>query len=407
MSTVPRRSLAIRRATQALGTALALVSISEPLWVLVTLPKGSYTTVNVALGSLVAFVGIAKRIKRAQLYKVMMLLAFTGYLAISLLWTPAPLYGREKVLYFTARTVVPAVGLILAGGLRVSGIVRSLTWIGVVVLALRGLHGPLAEGAFKDVNGIWVARFVGVCALAAYSVASRTNVAARTRLIAWVEFLALTVLVVTQGYMGPTIALVGSLVMLQVLERATLSRVALRSAIALVCIAVVGIYLALSPEAWENVSKFNPLLDGNTLARARFLGRLAQSEPRLSWVPGHGAGSAAWWLVGQDVRAYPHNVPFEILFETGIPGFLLFSFFIHSGFASLRRTMDTVEATFMRAYGVFALLNAMASGDIAHNPDMWLFTALSTAYCLYASRALTASTAPRASQVRRDESGFM
>jgi len=99
---------------------------------------------------------------------------------------------------------------------------------------------------------------------------------------------------------------------------------------------------------------------------------LALLRAGLPW--GHGTGAFPAVLFGRDMRLYPHNLFAELLFENGLPGFLLLMLFILLTYRAARRLARRWEdARWLWLLFVMALLNAQVSGDLPANEWIWLW----------------------------------
>lgn len=79
-------------------------------------------------------------------------------------------------------------------------------------------------------------------------------------------------------------------------------------------------------------SRFARVFDGESTGRLKhydfFVGSLHNTW--IIWGKGFGSYGLHFW--GEDVRAYPHNLIVEVVFELGLVGFFFFAFFIFSAF---------------------------------------------------------------------------
>jgi O-antigen ligase len=94
---------------------------------------------------------------------------------------------------------------------------------------------------------------------------------------------------------------------------------------------------------------------------------------------GAGAGSFSHISFNRDQRLYPHNIFIEILLETGIVGFVLFSgvfLFIIFDIFQISRYLDEQDYNNLVMWLLLLILfflNAQVSGDINDNRMMWFF----------------------------------
>tara|TARA_Y100000766_G_scaffold217057_1_gene188920 strand:+ start:102 stop:1112 length:1011 start_codon:yes stop_codon:yes gene_type:complete len=76
---------------------------------------------------------------------------------------------------------------------------------------------------------------------------------------------------------------------------------------------------------------------------------------------GNGIGSFGEYYTGLDSRGYPHNLFIEILFESGLIGFLLFSIFMYVLFKFIFVNKSKIELSLLLIY---MLLDYMKSGSL-------------------------------------------
>ena len=71
---------------------------------------------------------------------------------------------------------------------------------------------------------------------------------------------------------------------------------------------------------------------------------------------------------------YPHNIFIELLAETGLIGFTLFSLILISTIKSLKKIyhkLDTIDFLFILALFISSFINANLSGHIGYNVMLW------------------------------------
>jgi O-antigen ligase len=91
---------------------------------------------------------------------------------------------------------------------------------------------------------------------------------------------------------------------------------------------------------------------------------------------GHGIGSFGLFYLGEDVRAYPHNIILQILFETGIIGLFLFSIFIVKLITFIKNNCKDAGLAYVIA---FLLLESLKSNSLADSRIMFLWFGIAIA----------------------------
>ncbi len=106
---------------------------------------------------------------------------------------------------------------------------------------------------------------------------------------------------------------------------------------------------------------------------------LFTTRPLLGW----GTGSVSVYGAGQEQK-YPHNILLELAAETGLVGLGLYLAVVGMVLERLLRgwqqRMETSHLCLVfLTLVLFTLLNAMVSGDLSDNRDMWLFAGMALA----------------------------
>jgi O-antigen ligase len=196
-----------------------------------------------------------------------------------------------------------------------------------------------------------------------------------------------TLVLIGSGARGPAIALLGT-VILTVGVHITRPGNRLRALMIIGIIGIVGmgiIFSGLVPEA--ALGRFDILVNeaqADTSAQARrtvmeVAWRLFTDRPVIGW----GTGSVSAFGAGRD-QIYPHNVLLELAAETGLLGLGLFlgvvSMVMWRLLSKLSEgsTQEPLWLTLL-ATVLFMLLNAMVSGDLDDNRDLWLFAGIAIA----------------------------
>lgn len=95
------------------------------------------------------------------------------------------------------------------------------------------------------------------------------------------------------------------------------------------------------------------------------------TESPQNFLLGTGIGSFGYEYTGHDVRAYPHNIFIEILFELGLVGLLLFLFFLTSIFVNFKSNQYITFYVLL-----YILLNISKSSSLVDLRTFFTFFAL-------------------------------
>lgn len=88
---------------------------------------------------------------------------------------------------------------------------------------------------------------------------------------------------------------------------------------------------------------------------------------------GHGIGSYGLYFIGEDVRAYPHNIILQVFFETGMVGLILWSLFIIKFIHFLGRNCKDSGLIMLAA---FLLLETLKSNSLVDSRILFLWLGL-------------------------------
>lgn len=305
--------------------------------------------------------------------------------------SPAREYGTIKIqLFWTGNLVLLLAGML--AGKRDSDVQALLAIVLVVALAaasvvlvglLVGADPMVAEryAVTPDTNPIWLGRLTGMGLLIAVFFVIHADGARQFLALGAVPVLAVAFL--ASGSRGPVLGLllgfgvlIGSLL---ALERPVWRRLPLVLT-AIVLAAVVVSQFAPS----DAVQRAASVLLGEETLQDSSNGRLEIWEHALRAFLDHpwvGVGTGGFQAI-DPVAVYPHNLLLETAVEWGLAGLLALVAAIGLGVAVLGRALRWGSGQSLAlAVAVFALLaaaltNAMFSGDIVANEDVWLVLGL-------------------------------
>ncbi len=314
-------------------------------------------------------------------------LALGVIVALGTLFTPAPIYGRQKVgAYLATNLPLLAAGYLLARrhdaedparpDARLESLLLAIGVLGLILSAVAILNALIQFYPYGSrltvlgMNPIWLARIMGIAILAVLSLADCGRIRNRTAVLLSAPLFAVLVLT---GSRGPFLGLLLVIAMrMLVFTRASSAR---RVGLALAGVVVAaGAFLAMPEELRDRF--LHPMgVDLSGAVRVRFL-EIAREA--LSHMAGWGTGTGGFSdLLGKgDFRLYPHNLIAEVGIENGLPGLVaLILFFVTAGVRGLRGWIDPRTRAAALCF-LFAFWNAQFSGDLTANEWIWLFAGL-------------------------------
>ncbi len=109
---------------------------------------------------------------------------------------------------------------------------------------------------------------------------------------------------------------------------------------------------------------------GRRLTLYRWALQMFAEKPLTGW----GLGGWSYYALDRDVPAYPHNLVLEIAAEEGVMGLAALGTLLLTVFLALRRIWrSSPDLSFIAPVFVFSLLATMTSGDINVNRPLWLW----------------------------------
>lgn len=407
--TIPTIAVALAGAVVAAG--LAYKSVAYPLALsgipgLVTaivgsnpLPKGAATFLIASWILLAVALVIVRGEHRVALHG---LLSFPAAMAVLLLGlmlvrigtSPDQAYGLTKVQLYTADNLVFLIGAIFVGAER-----RSLNLFFVLLLAVLAagallLIGSLVSGTAQQQYGVTSGRFTISAQQGAINLGRDSATGAliaiwlilvsrrsAVRLAALAALPALLVALIAAGSRGPTVAFVVGLLTLVGLTAAT-GRA--RRRLLAVAVAVVGAAIVIPLVVpGSAISRSLSTIIGSTSGLSSN-GRSNLWAEALTTFGQHtlvGIGTGGYAAI-EPTEMFPHNILLEMSVELGVLGLCAVGALLLSILARLRTLWQCtagirqLEVTLLIALFVSALVNAMFSGAIQDNSDLWLWSGL-------------------------------
>jgi len=350
-------------------------------------------TFTLTLGSVIFCVWYSRKYKLnimvADNRKILsVILGFGALLWLGLIYTPSPLYGYNKALFYLLRNVIPFIGFLIISHdtVKLKRLLGIFAIIGIVFLIAsapsiaRGDYLSASRFSVLNRNPIWYARILGVSivSLLFFYKGSSTII---LKPFILVTMMLLIVPMVFSGSRGPIFSLILAIFTFAVLSS---KKVRLTKNVIQWALIVGGVYLVyhlvsyLAGAYWTrftDIEKINSFVFEQV--RLKWWAISLQGfidSPLLGW----GTGGYTRLLGVGDIPAYPHNVLLEVACESGIVGLVLFSSFLiltiknivilrkEEGSSPVYRLAVPFASLF-----IFAISNAMFSGDLYSNEMIW------------------------------------
>lgn len=317
-------------------------------------------------------------------------LIFAGVILSGLLYTPAYAYGTDKALRFVSLTLLAFfTPLVIIKSYR-SVWLFFLGWLGLATMLAADALSRLGTGqrlSGFNATTIAISRTAGIAIIILLFAVLMGRVSRRWQMLATVG-LALTLLVlIGSGSRGPLLMLVVTVILTVGVSIARPGR-RMRSLliIGILGVTILGIFSSgLIPAA--SLERFDLLVNQaqiDTSAQARLMVmEVAWHLFTTSPIVGRGTGSVSAFGAGQE-QIYPHNILLELAAETGVLGLALYLGLVGMVLWRLLSRLGTESGQeslwlTLLAMLLFMLSNAMVSGDLSDNRDLWMFAGVSIA----------------------------
>lgn len=333
---------------------------------------------------------IVRRERIAWSHEMGLVLVFASVILIGLVYTPATSYGTDKAFRFVALTMLAFFTPLVVIRSSRSIWLFFLGWLGFAAWLTVGALGQLGtDQRLAGLSGtaIGMGRTIGVAILILlFAVLMRRG--ARLWHMPAIAAIALMMLaLIGSGSRGPLLVLVAAVALTLGFGMTQPGhRVRSLMIVGVISAVVLSVFASgLVPAASRQ--RFDQLLNEtevDTSAQARLMvmevaWRLFTTYP----VTGRGTGSVSAFGAGQE-QEYPHNILLELAAENGLIGVGLYLTVVGTVlwrlFANLSRQTDR-QSLYMTllAMLLYTFLNAMVSGDLSDNRDMWLFAGVAIA----------------------------
>jgi O-antigen ligase len=399
--------LASKSVAYPLGIAFA-PSLVEAIYGSNPLPKGATTYLFFGWIGLAIVIAMIRGEHPRLLFSAPVLVSFAllGLMVARLGASPESAYGSHKLQLFIANNLIFLIAGIFVGTRRRD---TERFFVLMLTIAATGALLLMVELATGAASNLIADRFsisaqeypiqLGRSSsdgllLAIYGMLAWRSLSGR--LWATAAFPALAVTLIAAGSRGPVVAFAIALVTLLAMS-ATTPRARRRLTLVLVvgvgAIVLVPLVVPSSTIGRALSALFGGASGLSTTGRAG-LWKVAADAFAAHPLLGIGTGGFAGL---QTTELYPHNILIEAAAELGIVGAILVAWFI---IGSLRRLLarrrvlpsaDKLEMSIVIALFVAALVNALFSGAIQDNREIWLWAGLGLGIC---SRPLARAAEP-------------
>ena len=334
-------------------------------------------------------------------------LAFTGWMILSIGWTPSRIIVWENVRFLlTVNLWALFAGTCIIAGSR-QRVIRLLimTMLLALVLALYGIYIEIIHGSFrfysyKTTDEEWVTNtyiawgyIVSTGAAMAFALTIFSRFGSLKQLAALAVFGVCSYFLLINGARGPLLGIATAILLATVVQLPRISgnRIEfaqtqlLALAIVILGLAYVG-YLFATGQSTYTINRFITLFDqaDDALLRtgANRFDQFAGAYRLWLDAPAFGNGLAGFYYLygfGREIPGnHPHNIILQILAEFGLVGLLLFALFIVSGLRNFgfgRLQNDPLALAVLMVFATM-FLYAMVAGDIARSYRFFFTVAL-------------------------------
>jgi len=296
-----------------------------------------------------------------------------AFMALTLVYTPTPIYGGTKVQLFVAMCIGTLIICRILGSTRghMEKTFTVIAWVSVCVLVLYTVlfvfaRNMMTENSrFTGGSSALILGWTSAAAIVAASYLVISHTMPWTKLVAIIAILSGLIVVVATGSRGPFVGLVGGAA-LTFLGRKQLLW-SLGSAVLLTAAFLVTLYLGPAEGRERILTVFGGRYSFEETGRGE-LYRMGLSHYRRNPLLGGGVGSFADYRGWGDTITYPHNIFIEVAEEMGTLGLVLllitFAYCVRP-MLRLRSRLEPSVAKIIQWLFWVGFANAMVSFDIS------------------------------------------
>jgi O-antigen ligase len=251
-----------------------------------------------------------------------------AFMALTLAYTPTPIYGGIKVQLFAAMCLGALIICRILGSTRghMEKTLKVFAWVSVSVLVLYTVLFVLARqmmtenSRFTGGSSALILGWTSAAAIVATSYLIISHTMPWTKVVAGVAIFSGLIVVVATGSRGPFVGLVAGAALTFLGRRQLLW--SLGSAVLLTIVFVVALYLGPAEGRERILTVFGGRYSFEETGRGE-LYKMGLDHYRRSPLFGGGVGSFADYRGWGDTITYPHNMFIEVAGETGTIGLVL------------------------------------------------------------------------------------
>ncbi len=312
---------------------------------------------------------------------------FSGLVLLSVLYTPAASFGLDKAFRFSVLTMLAFVAPLMLVRSTKSVWLFYATWFLIAAVFTSDAITKLGTGqrvsAFNATN-IAMGRTLGVAILILLFSVLMANVPRIWQLLGVVGLALMSVALLAAGSRGPLLMLALTVPATVALASGRLQNQGRMLLVVVILALVLFITFAAGLVPQQAMERYTLLLnnaEADTSAQARLAvmrdaWELFVTRPLFGW----GIGAVSAFGAGRE-QEYPHNILLELAAEMGLVGLGLYLTLFGMVFLRLLQKIGqrgNKQALWLTLIAIllFTMLNAMVSGDLNANRDLFMFSGL-------------------------------
>jgi O-antigen ligase len=324
------------------------------------------------------------------LISLVLLLIFSIYASIGMVWSPSYSYGTHKIVRLSSVCVLIFVisGLVAEQQKRMNRLIRILYAISIIY-SLSAIAGPLIFEVSPWVlmgfnDHIFLGRMIGLGFIISVFLSITENTFEKE-----IFFYATSIIIfIGLIYSESRQSLIGSIISIGILllfmifyytDRKHSNRSRYILLLSSTAAGVASLTMLTQIMSLPTIRNITPILRGNFGysfdIRIEYWNSALELW-RLNPILGGGSGSFAVYITGNDIHAWPHNIFLEILAEFGILGSLLFLSFLLYPIVYLNFKRDYSRSIFLMSLLIYVVFVASLTGDIESNRILYFITGI-------------------------------
>jgi len=329
-------------------------------------------------------------------------LLLAGLLFLCWTYTTAPHYGFQKWSRFATLGFISFLApIVFCQRLKDMKLILWIVLVVGVIISIGTIVAPhigvlkehaggiYARGTFLEANPLPVAVLIGTASIIAFCLAIMAHTSKSLRIVSLILAPLMALGIIIAKSRGPFFGLLFTWLVAVFICRKGVSKGWLPFIVGAIVISIMIMFMTMPEMVTGRIAKiWRSGYEAQETGRSR-IALFIWTIERVPERPFLGHGTGAWALdwSGQDIRAAPHNIVLEVLYEQGLVGAALISLFLLVIFMRWRRAARLVH-TYGLDIGVFQIvhiagllffytfLQAMAAFDINENRLMFFCAGL-------------------------------